>query len=306
MEGEELMAVGGRSRRETPDPADPLAPDPDPDLDPNPDPVDPVRQAALRRLGLLWDPPESPARGRRAGLTLSQVVAAGVEVARESGFAELSMRKVAARLGVGAMSLYTYVEGKDKLVELMLDRVFAEVPVPPPGGTWRERLSRHARSLWELYLRHPWVLHTSSWRRPLGPHVLDVEEAGLSALADTGLDERRVVQVLGVLDAFLQGLARAAVNDAQVADATAQTAEQHWASLADFWSVYFDPRRYPTMVRIWEAGGYSVSGDVLETNLEPLLDGIELTIEAARAQAPDGGAAVPPSDAWAGRGTALP
>src|SRR5690606_28977713 len=65
-------------------------------------------------------------RGRR-DLNLAKIVAAGIALADEAGVAALSMRKVADRLGVGTMSLYTYVPGKDDLVEVMIDTVYAEI-----------------------------------------------------------------------------------------------------------------------------------------------------------------------------------
>src|SRR4051794_16630476 len=77
-------------------------------------------------IQLLWDPPPPPGRGPKQRLTLDQVIAAAIAVASRDGFDKLSMRNVAAELGVGAMSLYTYVPGRDELFELMIDRAWAD------------------------------------------------------------------------------------------------------------------------------------------------------------------------------------
>ena len=67
------------------------------------------------------------------------MVDAGVAIADADGLDALSMRKVASRLGVGAMSLYTYVPGRSELMELMIDPVYAELELPDRptcrGGT---------------------------------------------------------------------------------------------------------------------------------------------------------------------------
>ncbi|MFI2364492.1 TetR/AcrR family transcriptional regulator [Promicromonospora sp. NPDC019610] len=80
-----------------------------------------------RTLDLLWGTRVSSGLGRKPGLGLDQIVAAGVAAADEGGLDNLSMRRVADRLGVGAMSLYRHVRGKAELLDLMVDRVLAEV-----------------------------------------------------------------------------------------------------------------------------------------------------------------------------------
>lgn len=94
-----------------------------------------------RRLTLLWDPPEPKTRGRRATLTREDVVAAAVALADEGGLDALSMRRVASALNVGAMSLYTYVPGRTELIDLMIDRVYAEMDLPGAGTQWRPALA---------------------------------------------------------------------------------------------------------------------------------------------------------------------
>jgi len=100
-------------------------------------------------MALLWRTP-APAgtrRGPKAGLDVDRIVAAAVAVADSEGLAALSMRRVAAELGVGAMTLYTHVPGKGELVDLMLDSVLGELYVDDaPTGNWRSRLEAVARA----------------------------------------------------------------------------------------------------------------------------------------------------------------
>src|SRR4029450_6959760 len=101
-------------------------------------------------------------------------------VAAPAGLAGLSMRAVAERLGVTAMALYTYVPGKDELVDLMYDGAHAGLPVGYDlGAGWRAAVTSWASDLLGCYLQHPWALQVSFARPVLGPN----EPAVLEALA---------------------------------------------------------------------------------------------------------------------------
>src|SRR5688500_7903620 len=88
-----------------------------------------------RSLPLLWR--TASARAGRSGLSVDRIVSAAIELADTDGIGALSMRRVAERLSVGAMSLYTHVPGKAELIDLMLDTVFGEVPLATVEGDWR-------------------------------------------------------------------------------------------------------------------------------------------------------------------------
>src|SRR5216117_1909772 len=83
----------------------------------------------IRSMELLWRDAAAPARGRgpKPGLTVDRIVAAATELADGDGLAALSMRRVAERLGVGTMSLYTYVPSKADLIDVMYDAACGSV-----------------------------------------------------------------------------------------------------------------------------------------------------------------------------------
>ena len=96
-----------------------------------------------RTMALLWGIGKKPTRGPKPGLSVGRIVGAAIEVADAEGLAALSMRRVADRLGIGTMSLYTYVPGKAELIDVMLDTVLGEVAESgdvEPG--WRAGLER--------------------------------------------------------------------------------------------------------------------------------------------------------------------
>jgi len=230
-----------------------------------------------RVVELLWAPTQqSPVRGPKPRISLAEVVAAGVAIADAEGLAALSMRKVASRLAVGAMSLYTYVPGRSELVELMIDHVYAEHAIPAPELQWRQRVEQWARETWRIYAAHPWLLDYNMARLPIGPHVMDVSEALYAALRDAGFIGAENVAISNLIQWQLLGAARSMISDADEARHTGVSAEAYWDSRASFWVTYFDWNRYPNTAAIWEAGGFDdPSGWDFERMLDRLLTGIE-------------------------------
>ena len=87
----------------------------------------------------------APAADRGRGLKREAIVSAAVAIADREGLAAVSIRRVAAELGIRPMSIYTHVASKDDLVDLMLDQVIAEALVPEPlPEDWREALRQLA------------------------------------------------------------------------------------------------------------------------------------------------------------------
>ena len=231
-------------------------------------------------IRLLWDPPTPAGRGPKQKLTLDQVVEAGMAVAAAEGVDKLSMRNVAARLGVGAMSLYTYVPGRDELFELMIDRAWSARKLPDQSLPWREQVEFHAREAWTTYQSYPWLIRSNLWRMPLGPHVMDVQEDIYRAVTLTGLPNPEVVRVAGLVESHVFGVARSVITDTSLSSNTGITADEYWDSRSSFWGTYYTPERFPTMTQIWESGAFDQpGGDEVEFGLARLLDGVELLIE---------------------------
>lgn len=111
-----------------------------------------------------------------AKLSREAIIDTAIELADAEGLDALSMRRIAERMGVGAMSLYRHVPGKDELVAAMTDEVARRYPYPPAEGrgwSWRDRVHIAADVDWRLYQQHPWVLLTfATPRYSFGPQSL--------------------------------------------------------------------------------------------------------------------------------------
>ncbi len=188
------------------------------------------RGDAVRSMELLWER-RAPhgSRGPKKGTDLEDIVAAAIELADAEGLDAVSMRRVAERLGIGTMSLYTYVPGKGELLDLMLDTVYAERADDKirGAGTPRERLEALARSQWTFHQRHAWTLYIATGRAVLGPNELNAYEAALSVVSDLGVRARDAVAIVDSIGLFVRGVARDAA-EAENAERVTGKSEMEW------------------------------------------------------------------------------
>lgn len=118
------------------------------------------------------------------------------------------MRRVAARLRAGTMTLYYYVRTKDDLVALMDDLLMEQVLVPSTecAKGWRAAISAIARRTRAVFMRHPWAL-VSLRSAPPGPQAMAHFEQCLAALADAPLRPADKLVLLGCVDDLAFGSA---------------------------------------------------------------------------------------------------
>ncbi|HEU5108618.1 MAG TPA: TetR/AcrR family transcriptional regulator [Micromonosporaceae bacterium] len=239
-----------------------------------------------RSLALLWRTRERASRKGKPELSVELIVRAAIEVADSAGLAALSMRRVAERLGVGTMSLYTYVPGKAELLDVMVDTVYGEIAAPAPGPAgWRARLEHVARANLALYQRHPWLLQVATSRPVLGPNAIAKYDNELRAIDGIGLTDVEMDSVLTLISGYVHGAARGAAEAAAAEQHTGQTDEQWWYAHAPFLERILDPGRYPTAARVGAAAGehHQAAYDAehaFEFGLARVLDGIEVLINS--------------------------
>ncbi|PXY29498.1 TetR/AcrR family transcriptional regulator [Prauserella sp. PE36] len=234
-----------------------------------------------RGMRLLWRAENGARRGPKPALDLDRIVQAAIEIADADGLMGLSMRKVADRLGVGTMSLYTYVPAKAELVSLMLDAVDAEGVLPHTvEGSWRAKTESWAREDWRLYHRHEWTLHASG-RHPLGPNTMRRFDSALRSLAGTGLPEAEIVAVADVIDTYIRGMARRSVEMRDREQRTGVSEAQWWAEHGPMLDEYLAGDAFPAVREVRAAGAFESDLDSFEYGLQRILDGVEGRIEAA-------------------------
>ncbi|MGW0634064.1 TetR/AcrR family transcriptional regulator [Nocardia salmonicida] len=206
---------------------------------------------ATQILELLWRhalPSKPGARGPKPGLTVDDVVSAGIALADRDGIDKLTIRAVAAELGLRAMSLYTYIPSKDALIVLMVDAVAAaDTPISADLPV-RDRMIAIATQIRVELIEHPWLLEVSPWRQVLGPGRMRRYERQLAAIDGIGLGDLAMDRAIAVLTDFATGNARLAVA---AAGAAAQLSDAQW------WEV-----NGPLLARVMPADEFPLAGRV--------------------------------------------
>lgn len=144
---------------------------------------------------------------RREPLSAPRIVTAAVAVADRGGLPAVSMRGVGKQLGVEAMSLYHHVSGKEELLDLLADWVFAQIALPEAGDGWREGMTRRAASAREVLVAHPWALGLIESRSAPGPALLRHHDAVIGCLRRGGFPMRLASRAFSVIDAYVYGFA---------------------------------------------------------------------------------------------------
>ncbi|MEV6683975.1 TetR/AcrR family transcriptional regulator C-terminal domain-containing protein [Streptomyces sp. NPDC051130] len=230
----------------------------------------------------------SPAPNPEQELSLDRIVRTAIDIADTEGLSALSMRGVAARLGVAAMSTYRYVPSKDDLILLMADTAFGEESylANAPEG-WRSRIELGARTLWSLYRKHPWLAQIGSLTRPLlVPNLMVHGEWVLGALDGHGLDPTKLFDIHVLLYSHVQGLAVHLEMEAHAEAATGQSEDQWMDSRAPALRGLVESGRFPTFTKVVGAfeDGYDLRLDALfEFGLKALLDGLASIVEGQEA-----------------------
>jgi AcrR family transcriptional regulator len=126
------------------------------------------------------------------------IAAAAVELADTRGLAAVTMRSLAAAVGVSAPGLYRYVASRDELVSHMVDLVSADLEHPPPSGDWISDFLVVAERQRALFRAHPWLTEAMTSLLVMGPHVLDHLDWGLAVLADLPSPPSRKMEAIAL------------------------------------------------------------------------------------------------------------
>jgi AcrR family transcriptional regulator len=246
---------------------------------------DPADAAAATAGPVIWTRVERAASGPQPSLSYQRLARAAVEIADAEGLEALSMRKVAARLGAGTMSLYRYVRSKDDLIELMVDDVYGAAITDSRSGDWRVDLALVARNVRQASLRHPWLASYATTRPSFGPNLLAVIEHTLAALDGIGLDIDAMVDVWLTIMAFVNGYVLTELAEREAQRRSKLTQDEWRARMAPYVLHLVESGRHPMLARVVrDAENFPDPDEVFERRLGYVLDGLAATIPAGKGQ----------------------
>jgi AcrR family transcriptional regulator len=217
--------------------------------------------------------------GPAARLSRAEIAAAAIGIADREGIDAVTMRRVAAALGSGTMSLYRHVSGRQVLLDAMLDAVYSQIELPAlPSGEWRQDVALLARAQRGLMRSHPWVAPLIGGRPPLLPSFLRTFEFSLRAFEGAGLGITEAAAAGATVAAFVTGFALLEHAEDAAHRRTGLTKEQ-WR--LQNWSVVeriLAGGAYPAVARFVEQARDADPDATFESALGQLLDGVQQSL----------------------------
>ncbi|GGS85763.1 TetR family transcriptional regulator [Planobispora rosea] len=139
-------------------------------------------------------------------LSRPRIVAAAIDLIEREGADAVSMRRIAADLGVGVMSLYNHVPNKAALLDAVAETVLSGIEfTDDPDAGWTDRVRMQARAFRQIahhYPRCTMVVVSRQLQSPAG--LLPVERA-LATLRSAGFDGEEAVRILRMFIAYIVG-----------------------------------------------------------------------------------------------------
>jgi AcrR family transcriptional regulator len=215
-----------------------------------------------------------PTADTRAHLSRERVLETAVAFADRHGLEALSMRKLGEELGASAMSAYYYFPNKERLLDGMVDVVFAEIEPPSAELDWKTAMRRRALSTREALNRHRWAIGHMEGRTDHGPSNIQLHDAVLGCLRAAGFSLEATVHAYSVQDAYIYGFVL------QESDMSPQTADDFAAEAQRQMDAYQDQlAAYPHIAEV-------VGGHVAKVGYDydtEFLFGLDLILEGLEA-----------------------
>lgn len=208
----------------------------------------------------------------RRPLTRQRILECALAVADGGGIESLTIRSLAAELGVKPMSVYHHVPNKQAILDGIVDVVFAEMelqPGPDSVGDWRSEIVRRAHATRQVLGSHTWAIGLLESRDTPGPATLRHRDETIGILRRAGFTVETTAHACALLDSFVYGFALQEASRPLGATVTEVTPARGEGSL--------DQNTYPHLVEMAQMHtlrpGYDF-GDEFQLGLDLILDAV--------------------------------
>ena len=205
----------------------------------------------------------------RLPLSRDRILTAALALADDEGLTALSMRKVAARLDVEAMSLYNHIANKADIIDGITDQVAGEIELPTPDFDWKGQMRTRSQSAHRVLMRHPWAAALFQQGRKPGPHMMSYLDATLGCLMAVGFSPAQADHARNTIDNHVYGFTLQRL--------TRPTRTREIARLAKRDLKDIPKDRFPSLHKRTEslAAATSPEADDFDFGLDLILDGLE-------------------------------
>ncbi|AXK36940.1 TetR/AcrR family transcriptional regulator [Streptomyces armeniacus] len=216
------------------------------------------------------------------GLDRERITEAAVRLLDAEGLAKFSMRRLAAELGVTAMSVYWYVDSKDDLLELALDSVMGEIALPDAADedtSWQDQLRQLAGAYRSVFNHHPWLSQMMGTYINVGPRSMEFAEAAQRVMLRAGLPGPLLSGALSALFQFVFGFATVETNWNSRREEAGLTSDEFFSAVHA--KVRTRPEYEDSLQLMAERGGDTVE-EMRDRDFATALDCVIAGIEAMR------------------------
>lgn len=235
--------------------------------------------------------PPSPERAAAPSRPLGRdlIVLEAIAMIDSDGLDRLTMRALGHRLGVDPMALYRYVNGREDLLEGIVEQLVGQIQVDPDGRLgptdgWQGMLQWLAHSVRQIALEHPRIFPLVATRHPAAPWLrpplrsLRVVEDFLAGLTDRGFTDAQAVHTYRAFTSFLLGHLLLEVSAAGATTAPVEEPLDEGDATLPTHDQELDPATYPTISRTSSLLSEDHTQQDFEIALEALLDRLDLSL----------------------------
>lgn len=221
--------------------------------------------------------------GRKPRFNRDDIAAAAIHIADTEGFEAVSMRRLAAELEAGTMSLYHYVRTKDELLTLVVDALMGEVVLPPGQRMprdWQAAITLIAKRTRDALRRHPWILDITD-DPSIGPNAVRHFDQSWQALAPLDADFGDKMDLITLVDEYVFGYCLHERNNLKD--------DPEESEMVDYFAALLSTDEYPAlsamvsemgMPRLWSRiNNHARSAGRFDRNLARLLAGFEASLQ---------------------------
>lgn len=141
-------------------------------------------------------------------LTRELIISTAIDIVDKDGISALSMRSLAKRLNVEAMSLYHHMKNKDEIISLMVDSLISRIELCGETDDWYGIMFNRAISAKKLFQSHPWLPFLIDTQIESGDKRLRYLETMLATLRRAGFSVESTLRAISLIDSYIYGYCR--------------------------------------------------------------------------------------------------
>ena len=210
---------------------------------------------------------------RPARFAIEDIRAKALEIVDQGGLGALTMRRLAADLGTGPMTIYNYVDDRLGLEELVVDAVADGLVLPEPGEDWLDDVNAIATALWTAVRRHPAAIPLILTRRTSTPSSFRAADALVGALRRGGFEGAQLLAAFRAVTGFVMGIAQAELAGPLTSGTGVLAAAGRIETLAG--------EDYPNLAALAGIGSASKPGEDFAGGLALVLAGLEAAAQGS-------------------------